>query len=332
MPKISIVKGEDRKENISKAIKLIWKDIEKAIKNKKSNKLFIKINAIDVKLPLACTHIDALESVLDIFYSKFDEVIVGDNSFAFEKENGIYYRKILEKFPKIKFSDLTEFETEEINFERLDGNIIKGRVSLLPKKAFTISLALPKTHDTFVYTGCLKNMLGCVIKNRSSVHALKHYERLIINKYVKSNKLKWANLVGMINETKPDLCILDGYEGMEGDGPLLGDRVELKIALCSLDGLSLDILASKICGTGYVPYLSILSKNKNPKIEIIKHGFNDIKEISKKFKPHYLNKYQLMTDKLLMPIIDIRAFISLMKRSYRIRDKIIDKIKEKFSS
>src|SRR3989338_2540926 len=151
MTKISIVKGNNRKENIARAIKLIEKDIEEAIKKKKSKKLFIKVNAIDTKLPLACTHIDALDSVLSIFYSKFEEIIVGDNSFAFIKNNGVPYKKLSGKFPKVKFSGLTEFQTENIEFKKLDG-AATGKISLLPRKAFTISLALPKTHDAFVYT------------------------------------------------------------------------------------------------------------------------------------------------------------------------------------
>ena len=137
--KISIVNGENRKENITKSITLIQGDIDRAIKHKKSNQLFIKINAIDSNFPLACTHIDALDSVLSVFYDKFDEVIVGDNSFVFTKDKGGPYRKILNKYSNVKLSDLTEFETERIEFRKLDGTTSISRVSLLPRNAFTIS-------------------------------------------------------------------------------------------------------------------------------------------------------------------------------------------------
>ena len=42
MSRISVVKGNNRKENIAKAIKLIEKDINKSIKNK--NEFFNVIN------------------------------------------------------------------------------------------------------------------------------------------------------------------------------------------------------------------------------------------------------------------------------------------------
>ena len=325
MSKISIVKGDDRKENIKKALEIIEKDIDKAIKIKGLKQLFIKTNTIDTNFPLACTHVDALDSVLDFFYDKFDKIIVGDNSFVFTKNKGAIYKKILSKYPKIKFSDLTEFETQYIEFMKLNKKIINSKVSLLPKKSFTISLALPKTHDTFVYTGCLKNMFGCVIKDRNALHALSLYERIFLTKYVKSNKLKWFNLVNVIKKTMPDLCILDAYEGMEGDGPIFGTKVKLKVAMCSLDGIALDKFASKIFGFGYVPYLSML--NNNFDIEIIKDGFKDISEIRKNFKLHYKNKYQIMTNvDLFIPRVDIFLIISVLKRFYRLKDKIIEKI------
>ena len=325
MSKISIVKGEDRKENIKKAILLIEKNIAEAIRIKKSKILFIKINAIDSNFPLACTHVDALEAVLSIFYDKFDEIIVGDNTFVFTKYQGGIYRKILDNFPKVKLSDLTEFESENIEFIKLDGCAL-GKVSLLPKQAFTISLAVPKTHDTFVYTGCLKNMFGCVIKNRESLHAMNLYDRMFLNKYSKGNQLKWQNLIEVIEKTRPDLCILDGYEGMEGEGPMFGTKVHLGLALCSLDGVALDKIAAKICGFNYVPYLSILSNKNQKDTEIIKDGFDSINKISKKFKPHYNYRYQIVTKTNILPILDIRIFFSLLKRSYRIKDKIIEKL------
>src|SRR3989338_348607 len=330
MPKISIVKGENRKENIKNSISFIEKDIINAIKTKKSEKLFIKINAIDTNFPLACTNIDALEVVLDVFYkrfNKFNEIIVGDNTFIFSKYDGGYYKNILKKFPKVKLSDLTEFESENIEFKKLDGNAF-GKVSLLPKKAFSISLAVPKTHDTFVYTGCLKNMFGCVIKNRSSLHAMNLYDWMFFNKSAKGNQLKWQNLIEVIKRTKPDLCILDGYEAMEGNGPIFGTKVHLGLAMCSLDGLTLDKIAAKICGLNNVPYLSLLDKNQKhieENIEIVKEGFESINEISKKFKPHYNYKYQITTKTKSIPLLDIKLLFSLLKRSYRLKDKLLNR-------
>lgn len=326
MNRLSIVKGNNRKENIKISIELIKKDIDKAIKSKNSKQLFIKINAIDTNFPLACTHIDALETVVEYFYDKFDKIIIGDNSFVFTKNKGMPYRKVSDKFPKIEFSDIAEFKSKDIKFKMLNRNST-NKISLLPKQAFTISLALPKTHDTFVYTGCLKNMFGCVIKGRGNLHALTLYQRLFINKYVKTNAIKWDNLSSVIEEAMPDLSILDAYEGMEGNGPLFGTSIKLGIAMCSANGIALDNIASKIFGFDYVPYLSKFPHNSKD-IEIIKKGFYNIKEISKNFKRHYNHKYQITTKiNHSIPIIDIRLAVSVLKRSYRLKDKLREYLK-----
>ena len=325
MSKISIVKGEGRKENIKKAAGHLEKDIEKAIKLKKSNQLFIKVNAIDSNISAARTHTDALEAVLEIFYEKFDKIIVGDNSYVFYKDRGGPYRAVLNKFPRVKLSDLTEFESEDIEFKLIDGKVGKGKISLIHKKAFSISLALPKTHDAFVYTGCLKNMFGCVTEGRGHLHALRLLKRLIINKDVETNKIKLENLISVINKTMPDLCILDAYEGMEGNGPLHGKKVKIGVAMCSLDGILIDKVASKICGMNHVPYLFMLSHDSD-NAEMIKEGFEDLEEISKKFKMHYNHKYQIATSlNSSIPLVDIRLFLYLLKRWYRIKDKLIKK-------
>lgn len=178
MSRVAIVKGNDRKDNIKKALELMKNDIEESIQTKNPDTLFIKINVIDNNYPLACTHPAALETVLEFFYDKFEKIIVGDNSFVFTKNPESHmYSHLKEKFEKIKFSDLTEFDSKEISFKNIDSNE-KSRISLLPNEAYTISLSLPKTHDTVIFTGCVKNMFGCVIEGRPLLHGLKIYNRV----------------------------------------------------------------------------------------------------------------------------------------------------------
>jgi len=322
MTKIAVVKGQDRKENIKKALGLIEEDIGKAIEEKKAKQIFIKINALDTNFPLACTHTEAIEAVLDVLGNKFDEIVIGDNSFAFSKNKGEFYRE-LRKHPKVKFSDLSEFEHEDIEFKNIGGNKI-AKVAY-PRDAFIVSLALPKTHDVFVYTGVSKNMFGCVVKGRGFLHVSSLAKRMLRNRDAESNCLKWENLIRVIKQITPDLCILDAYEGMEGEGPLFGSSIKLETAMSSLNGIALDKFASRIYGMENVPYLQVFS---NAHTELLKEGFGKIEEISKKFKLHYNNKYQLATGRLsFMPAVDVRFAFSVLKRSYRLRDKIIAKLK-----
>ena len=46
----------------------------------------------------------------------------------------------------------------------------------------------------------------------------------------------------------PDLAVLDGFEGMEGNGPRLGTPVNSHVAVASTDALAADCVASTIMG------------------------------------------------------------------------------------
>ncbi len=328
--KVAIVKGDNRKENIAKVLNLIEDDIENAIKRKKSDTLFIKINTIDDKYPLACTHPEALEAVVEYFYDKFERIIAGDNSYVFSQKVKHPYIHLKEKFKKIEFSDLTEFGSKKFNFKKINGKTGEVCLSLLPDKAFTVSLALPKTHDSVVFTACSKNMLGCVIEGRPLVHGTGLFNRFFLDSISKSISVAHENLATLLKNVKSDLAILDGFVGMEGEGPVVGSEIKLGVALASIDCIALDALAAKIAGFDSVPYLTIHSGKKLDsivdKIEIIKYGFENLEYISVKFKPHHLYKYQILEKNSKMPMVDLRFLFSVLRRPHRIVAKVAEKI------
>lgn len=317
MAKVCMAKGGERKENIKAVLGLMEKDIEISVRERRKNILFIKVNSLDSSVPKACTHPDALEAILEYFYNDFKKIIVGDNSSCFFGGPNIYSH-LKEKFHKIEFSDLKEFDSEPHDFEMLGGNM-KVRISTLPKEAYIISLALPKSHDTFVFTGCSKNMVGCIVENRVCVHGLKAHERLFMNNIVKANPLASRNLVKTIKAAKPDLAILDGFEGMEGDGPAMGKMVKMGIAFASTDCVALDRTAAKICGFDTVPYLDLCIKDGigSADAEIIKSGFSNLADISKNFEQHPMIKYQTITEmKTVFPKVNMSLVKSVMKHPH----------------
>jgi uncharacterized protein (DUF362 family) len=62
------------------------------------------------------------------------------------------------------------------------------------------------------------------------------------------NDLCHYNMFHIGREVYPDLAVIDGYEGMEGNGPAWGTPILSKIALASLDPLAADITATRIMG------------------------------------------------------------------------------------
>lgn len=333
MNKLAIVKGNERVENLDKVLKLMETEIDESIKKKGSDSLFIKINAIDTHFPLAVTRPETLEAVIKYFYDKFKHIVVGDNSFVFKKymDTNIY-RYLSDKYEKVELTNLTNYGSRPIDFLQLNGTVVIGTISDLPKEMFSISLSLPKTHDTFVFTGCSKNGMGCILTKRPYVHAMELNERLFIKRVVRSNKVNRINLANVIEGSYPDLSILDGFLGMEGNGPLFGTELPLGVAMCSCDSIALDTVMSNLTGLGSAPYLPLceekgLGTTNINEIEIVKEGFTDFNEIYKEFKPHPHSKYQTMVElDAVIPKIDFLLFLGIAKRFHRVKDKVFEEM------
>jgi len=309
MVNISIVKGNDRKSNIKKSLELIEKDIKKSIMDKKSKELFIKINTMDINYPQANTDPKAIEAVIEYFSKYFDKIIIGDNSSAFKDSKKNIYTYLKKKYD-VQFSYLTEFGSKTINFETINGDV-EGKITLLTEKAYTITLALPKSHDIFVYTGCSKNMVGCILQNRPYMHGLGDHNRVFLKKIVKANTLGRRNLMKIISLMKPDLAILDAFTGMENNN-VDGNVFKIGLAFSSLDCNALDCFVGDLFGFGYIPYLK-----KAGNIDILKYGFDDLDKLKVNFKKHYLHKIQLMKkpEGYLFPL-DMRFVLSIIKRPH----------------
>lgn len=273
----------------------------------------------------ACTHPDALESVIEYFLNDFKHIIVGDNSTCFKNGPNIY-EHMKDRFKDLDFSDMVDFRSEAMPFEMI--NEMKTVRIAIPE-AYIISLALPKSHDAFVFTGCSKNMVGCIIENRPSVHALKAHERLFLNNIVRSIGLANRNLVKTIKTVRPDLAILDGFVGMEGEGPVMGKMVDMGIAFAGLDCITLDKIASSICGFENVPYIiDCINEGIGAKdVELIKYGFDELNDISKKFEPPSTLKFQTMEESMF-PRVNSKLVKAVITSSHphRTASKILKKL------
>ncbi|MFQ6074703.1 MAG: DUF362 domain-containing protein [Candidatus Bathyarchaeia archaeon] len=331
--RVSVVRGGDRRANITRALGLLRVDIDRCIARKSSDWLFVKVNAIDTNFPLAVTSPEALEAVLDHFYDEFERVIVGDNSFVFSKyPNSNIYTPIKKRFRRVEFSDLSSFNSKEIKFRCLDG-ARDARISLLPEEAFTISLSVPKTHDYFVFTGCAKNMVGCVTEGRAWIHGVRFVDRVFPRRVVRSNRLANQNLVAVIANARADLNVLDGFVAMEGEGPLYGDGVDLGIAICGEDAVAVDSVAVRVMGLNNVPYLKFCERGglgRMEGVEVVRDGFGRVEEVCRRLRPHRLTPYQQMTEAdPSVPVLDIEYLLGVLRRSYRLRDKAVELLRSR---
>lgn len=265
----------------------------------------------------AATHPEALRAVLD----SLDVDIIAEGSAVDTKElySSIGYKKIARDYGA-ELIDLNEGdEWEEIEFLDINEKTMKVRVSKYAGYD-VISLTLPKTHDHAIVTLTLKNMLGFVHpEDRSVVHGyssrfgkamgikplrkiascfsrFKILRRLYSStevekeKYVKGAKVIHKNIAAIAKYVKPKLGVIDGYLGMEGNGPIAGSTFEWNIATAG-EPLECDAYCAHLMGfdAGEIGYLHYLNA---PPLEKIKIAGDAIER--RKFEPHFKIDMQMM--------------------------------------
>jgi uncharacterized protein (DUF362 family) len=101
-----------------------------------------------------------------------------------------------------------------------------------------------KTHNYVFVTLSLKNvLLASPLKD-----AKQNDKGLMHTAPPAMNDICHYNMFHIAQEVYPELAVIDGFEGMEGNGPAWGTPIESKVALASLDPLAADITATRVMG------------------------------------------------------------------------------------
>jgi hypothetical protein len=150
---------------------------------------------------------------------------------------------------------------------------------------YIISAAVLKTHGYASVTLSLKNMLlGAPINDyttsdKSQMHRGPHGE---------PDDLIHFNMFHMAQEVWPDVAVIDGFTGMEGDGPSRGTPVDSRIAVSSVDPLAADVLSARLMGfdSKKILYLSAMTEAGmgQGNLERIDVLGNRVEECSYRFK------------------------------------------------
>ncbi len=279
MVKVSLIQGENRYENVFSALKQIEGEIREKIKSKKH--IVLKPNFVSSSIQLAATHVEAVLALLDFLKPITNEKItIAESAALGTTEEGFknfgYYA--LQNHYNIELKDLTKdtFTEEEIFDQNLKPLKIRIANTIL-QSDFRISLAMLKTHDTVVATLTLKNMIVGSLEHKSMIH-----------QGYKAINLNLAKLAEII---PPHLSVIDGFLGMEGEGPVEGTPVQTNLALAGKEFLAVDALGSYVMGfdisqIGYLYYCQQkkLGEGNIKNIQVV--GNANLEEIKKQFKPH----------------------------------------------
>jgi uncharacterized protein (DUF362 family) len=260
---VSLVPGATRYDNVLSALNTIEDQILPVLAGKQS--VLIKPNIVDPAYPLAITHRDALRAVLDFVVARFrGPIVVGEGSAmdTWTGFNGLGYPQLIRDYSP-RDVRLVCFHEEGLYqvLQMADRNThiwpVRLAARLFDPSAFIISLAMLKTHNVVVATMSVKNMImGAPLHAPGANPAWSDK-----NKFHEGVRV--SNLDMFLNAQKQrpfwNLGVIDGFQGMEGDGPTEGTAAASHVALASTDLVALDRVGLDVMGidpatVGYLNY------------------------------------------------------------------------------
>jgi len=295
--KVALVRGDDRRKNIQKALDLIKGDIISKINGQD---VIIKPNCLSSSVPLSCTNVDALRGTLD-FLSQLspESTTIAEtcrDSEPFESYKKLGYDSLTDEYDTSLVNPADEDDWVEGYLLNKDYEEVKVRLarSMYDSKC-RISVAVAKTHDTVIFTGSWKNMMGALaLEDKVKMHGVSsHSDRVLISEV----EILPQNLLRIGKMIPPHIGVIDGYIGMEGDGPVRGDEKYLGVAIASTDFVAADAVCAKAMGfepleIGYLFYgdQQGLGNANLDNIEIIG---DSLKEAITRFAPHSNHETQM---------------------------------------
>ncbi len=233
-------------------------------------------NNVITNKPLCATDAENLEGILEFLHSigKRNIVIAESpaNAPAADGFANYGYDRLARRYnvPLISLDTEAYDIVQVINEKDLQPHDVRvAKMMKDPANNFVISAAKLKTHDLVGITLSLKNVIvGSGIKDSGtglgrggpgggrSDKPLMHGGGTYGINY---------NLFTLSSMLHPHLAVIDGYEGMEGTGPVNGTPVSQKVCIASLDWLAADRVGAELMGVDFskIGYLTYCARAGN---------------------------------------------------------------------
>ncbi|HYK91029.1 MAG TPA: DUF362 domain-containing protein [Acidobacteriota bacterium] len=265
---VALVQGENRRRNVSEALAVIEDQILPRLKQKKY--VIIKPNIVNTVNQLAATHVDALNGILDFLAPRFKgPVVIAESAAGYTPEGYDNFKYQLaaqeHKSQNVSLLDLNEEgKYETIPLLNGDLHIVQGRLAarLLDPDAFILCSALMKTHNVTVATLSVKNMaLG------APLHSSRKESRRWNDKRIYHGGVRQTHVDILLTAQRLQpfwgATVIDGFEGMEGNGPNSGLPVPSRIAIASTDYIAADRVGVEAMGINpaWLGYLNFCSQS-----------------------------------------------------------------------
>ena len=282
--RVALTTGDGRADMAFRGLKFFEKEIAAAIGNRR---VIVKPNNVSIDVQLAATHADNLEGIFEFLKSigKIENAVLAESAAPGATLTGfenLRYNRVAEKYG-VKMMDLDQQPVKIVQvFDERDFRPHPARMSsiLLDENSFIISAARMKTHDRVVATLSLKNIIvGAAIKDmgfawgRGAKPGAKSDKATIHGGGFRGINY---NLFAIAQHLHPHLAVIDGFDGMEGNGPVGGRPVDHRVCVVSSDWLAADRVGIELMGIDFakVGYLNFcanagLGQGDLAKIEVL---------------------------------------------------------------
>jgi len=262
---VAFVTGVDRRQNAIDSLLPFRDELKSQIGDRR---VVLKINLVVADNPLTATHPDTVRGIVDVLREFYGgEIVIAESNFTNLRGLAIFehygHTALLEEYDNLKIVDLNEDPTniEWILDHNLYPNSIHVSRMLEDENNFVISVSRPKSHGGAVATLTVKNIaMGAPLKNldRNMNEKWKMHANTAENH---SPKMLHFNMFKMMHHVWPDFAVLDGVEGMEGNGPNSKEAVDHGIGLAGFDALAVDRIGIELMGIPFehVAYLRYMA-------------------------------------------------------------------------
>jgi uncharacterized protein (DUF362 family) len=292
---VSLVHGEDRRRNVVEALSLVEDQILPVLRTKKY--VVVKPNVVSLIQPLAASHADALNGILDFLAPRFKGPVViaessAANTFAGYEQFGYVKVPAQHREQKVTLVDLNEegkYETLQILDDNLHLQPVRLAARLLDPDAYVICAGALKTHNAVVATLSVKNMaLGAPLRSGPKDTSRWSDKR----RYHVGIRQMHYNIMLTAQRMRPfwGATVVDGFEGMEGNGPSSGLPVPSRLAIAATDYVAADRVGVECMGidpgwVGYLTYCGTMGIGQYDLAKIDVRGAK-IADVRKKYQLH----------------------------------------------
>lgn len=318
---VALIQGDDRYRTIVDALDALGGQLSFAT----CRHIVIKPNFVSIDRPLAITHIDAVRAVLDVIRRSYaGPITIAEGAAITPTARGfehLGYCALASEY-RLTLLDLNDDQTVPVQVydRQLQPRTLRLARTVV-ESDMRISVGPPKTHDTVRVTLSLKNMIMGALVNRDAAASAKRLPLPLPAVYLARSAARRAgvdtptltrlglgegsdkiamhqgypamnlNLALIAPYVRPHLAVIDGFEAMEGEGPIHGQAVPWRVALASTDALAADTLAAWLMGfeptnVGYLHHCSAIGLGAGDLGQIRVRGNVEAAAVRRSFRPH----------------------------------------------